>query len=165
MKSYAKKREAVCAAQWTGEMTPELTELVGDRMISIDGDRQLVFANAKGPGRFACVGDWLVSSSGEDLTAIGDDQFGKIYEAVDETGRPMPPTDEQHEVAGREFVRELDVLLLAGLKLSREEHPSIFRDRDRLVRTLRHLFEDQAYTAARRERHRIRDTIAKELTP
>ena len=32
-------------------------------------------------------------------------------------------------------------------------------------RTLRQLFEDHAYTAARRERQRIRDKIAKELTP
>ena len=165
MKSYAKKREAVHAAQWTGEMTPAMTALVGERKISIDSDRQLVFANEKGCGRFARVGDWIVSFSGEDLTVVGDDQFGKTYEEVDETGRPMPSSDAEHEAAGQEFVRALDVLLIAGLKLSRAEHPSIFHERDRLMSTLRYLFEDQAYTAARRERHQIRDKIAKDLTP
>ena len=161
-KSYAKKREAVGAVQWTGEMTSDVTELVGERKISIDGDiHQLVLGN----GWYARVGDWIVSSSGEDLTVIGDEVFRKVYEEIDETARSMPPSDAEHEAAGQEFARELDVLLLAGLKLSREEHPSIFRERERLMCTLHHLFEDQAYTAARRERHRIRNKIAEELTP
>lgn len=164
MKSYAKKRDAVRAVQWTGSMTPEMTELVGVHKVYIDGDHQLVFSNMKGPGRFAREGDWMISTSGEDLSVIGDDVFRKTYEEVDEAGRARP-TDEEHEVAGQDFVRELDVLLLAGFKLSREEHPSIFRERDRLVRILRGLFEDQAYTAARRERHRIRNKIAEDLTP
>ena len=81
-KHYAKKRESIRAAQWTGEMTPEMKELLGERAISIDGDRQLVFANAKGPGRFARVGDWIVSFSGEDLGLVGADDFRDAYEEV-----------------------------------------------------------------------------------
>jgi hypothetical protein len=81
VKTFAKKREPICAAQWTGEMTPEITELVFGRLISIDGD-QLIFANAKGPGRFASKGDWIASAAGEDLFVIGDVQFRKIYEEV-----------------------------------------------------------------------------------
>ena len=84
MKHYAKKREPVRAAQWTGEMTSEMKELLGERSISIDGDRQLVFANAKGPGRFARVGDWVVSFSGEDLTLVGADEFRNAYEEVEQ---------------------------------------------------------------------------------
>ena len=84
MKHYAKKREPVRAAQWTGEMTPEMKELLGERPISIDGDRQLVFANAKGPGRFARVGDWIVSFSGEDLGLVGADEFRDAYEEAAE---------------------------------------------------------------------------------
>ena len=86
MRTFAKKRESICAAQWTGTMSPEITELLGDHLISVDED-ELVFANAKGPGRFARKGDWIGSSSGEDLFVIGDAQFRKIYEEVDETGR------------------------------------------------------------------------------
>lgn len=160
MKHYAKKRESVRAAQWTGEMTPDVAELIGERKAHIDGDRQLVRSN----GWYARVGDWINSMFGEDLSVIGDEVFRKIYEEVDETGRARP-SDDEHEAAGREFVRELDVLLVAGLKLSRDEHPDIFRDRDLILRHLRNLLEDHAYTAARRERHRIRNQIAKELTP
>ena len=90
MKSYAKKREAVHAAQWTGEMTPAMTALVGERKISVGSDRQLAFANEKGCGRFACVGDWIVSFSGEDLTVVGAEQFGNIYEEVDGSDSTMP---------------------------------------------------------------------------
>ena len=84
MKHYAKKREPVRAVQWTGEMTSEMTELLGDRHISVDGDRQLVFANAKGPGRCARAGDWIVSFSGEDLGLVGADEFHDAYEEVAE---------------------------------------------------------------------------------
>lgn len=165
MKSYAKKRAAARAVQWTGVMTPEMTALVGEQhLVHVDSNRQLVFSNAKGPGRFAREGDWIISTSGEDLTVIGDDVFRTAYEEVDETVRATP-TDAEHEAAGQDFVRELDVLLVAGLKLSREEHANIFRERDRLIRTLSGLLADQSYTAARRERHRVRDKIAKDLTP
>lgn len=82
MKSYAKKRETVRAVQWTGSMTPEMTELIGERQVYINGERQLMFSNTKGPGRFAREGDWLMSTSGEDLTVIGDDVFRKTYEEV-----------------------------------------------------------------------------------
>lgn len=163
MKGYAKKRDTVRAVQWTGEMSAEMTELVGEHKVSIDGDRQLIFHNAKGPGRFARVGDWMVSSSGEDITVVGDDVFRTTYEEV-AAGRSTP-TDEEHRVAGQDFVRDLDVLLVEGLKLSREEHPDMFRERDRLIRTLSALLADQSYTAARRERHRIRNKIVEDLTP
>lgn len=161
-KHFAKKREAIRAAQWSGEMTPDVADLIGQRKVHVDSDRQpaqLMLGN----GWYARVGDWICSTSGEDLSVISDEVFRNVYEEVDETGRPLPPSDDEHETAGSEFVRELDVLLLAGLKLSREEHPNIFRERDRLVRTLRHLFEDQAYVAARSERQRIKERIVKEI--
>lgn len=161
MKHYAKKRSAVAAVQWTGEITAEVQELIGDRSAQIDTDRRLILGN----GWFVPVGAWVVSASGEDLFPIGEDDFRQTYEETDATGRARPPTDAEHDAAAREFGRQLDVVLLAGLKLTREEHPSIFRDREQLLRALRHLLEDQSYTAARHERHRIRDKIAKELTP
>lgn len=165
MKHYAKKREPVRAVQWTGELTSEMSELLGPRDISVNGDRQLIFGNAKGPGRFARIGNWMVSSSGEDLTVIGDDVFRRDYEVVDESGRRLPPTDDQHDAAAREFVRELNVLLCTGLKLSPEDHPDIFRERERLVHTLAGLFVDQSYIAARKERDRIRNLIIEETKP
>ncbi len=166
MKTFAKKRDAVRAVQWTGVMTPEMAELVGDQHgAHVDGNRQIVFHNPKGPGRFAREGDWLVSTSGEDLTVVGDDVFRTTYEEVDENGRALSSTDEEHEAAGREFVGELDALLVKSLKLSREEHANVFRERDRLLQRLRHLFDDVRYTAMRQERHRIRNQIAKDLTP
>jgi hypothetical protein len=167
MKHYAKKREAVRAVQWTGSMTPEMTALLElQHSVHIDSARQLVFANATGPGRFAREGDWIVSSSGEDFTVIGDEVFRNVYEEVDETARALlPPTDDEHEAAGKEFVQKLDDLLAAGLRLTREEHRAIFRDRDQLVRCLRHLLEDHAWVAARREQARIREKIIKELWP
>ena len=89
MRTFAKKREPVCAAQWMGEMTPEITELLAAHLISVDEDN-LVFANAKGPGRFARKGDWIASASGEDLFVIGDVQFRKIYEEIDSTDGISP---------------------------------------------------------------------------
>ena len=110
MKIYAKKREAVRAAQWTGEMTPEMKELLGERTISIDGDRQLVFSNSKGPGRFACVGDWVVSFSGEDLTLVGADEFRNAYEEVAEFDVFRTPLEiEVADLRRRLEVAEFDV--------------------------------------------------------
>lgn len=163
-KLYAKKREPIPAAQWTGTLTPELAELLGDQLIGANADQQLMFSSKKGPSRFAIKGQWIANVPGEGLYVIADDDFRKTFEEVDEAARPMP-TEEQHEDAGVNFVRELDVLLLAGLKLSREDHQAIFTQRDRLVRTLRRLLEDHAYIVARNERHRIRDKFTKELTP
>ena len=160
IKHYAKKRTPISAVQWNGEMTPEALDLVGERAVRVDKG-QLEW----GSGWEARVGDWIFSTSGEDLSVISDEVFRKVYEEVDEIGRAMSPTDDEHEVAGREFVRELDALLVAGLKLSHEEHAAIFRERDRLIRTLSGLLADQAYTAARRERHRIRNKIVEDLTP
>jgi hypothetical protein len=160
VKHYSKKREMLGATQWTGEMTPDVTELTGQRKVHVEGDRQLILGN----GWYARVGDWIMSTP-EGVSVIGDEVFRRIYEEVDETGRVVTPTDDEHEAAGREFVRELDALLVATLRLSREEHPSTFRDRDALVRNLRHLLEDHAYVAVRRELARIRVKITKELWP
>jgi hypothetical protein len=162
MKHYAKKREPVRAAQWTGEISTELRDLLGGRVIDVNPQRQLILLN-RGPGRVASVGDWICSSSGEDLSVVGDVDFRRSYEEADETGRALPPTSDEHEAAALEFVRALDALLIDGLKLSREGHPNIFHERESLMRTLRHLFEDQRYIAARSERQRIKDKIVKEL--
>ena len=167
MKHYAKKRSAVLAAQWTGEMSPEVSAVLGPRAthVEVGADRTLKFAGQQGYGRVAQVGDWIYSTSGEDLSLVGDEQFRSSYEEVDEDGRLARPTEDEHEAAANEFVRELDALLLAGLKLSKEEHPDIFRERERLMRKLRHLFEDQSYNASRRTRREIRERIVKDLTP
>jgi hypothetical protein len=146
-------------------MSPAMKELLGERPTFIDGHGELGFANVKGPGRFARVDDWIVSSSGEDLTIVGAEQFGEIYEEVDVTGRPMPPTDEEHEANALMFVRGLDALLVDSLRLSREDQPNLFHERDRLLNRLRQLCDDERYIAALRERHRIRNLFAKELTP
>ena len=161
MKHYAKRREPIRAVQWIGgEKTPELIEMLGERGHYNADSQQLELGN----GWYARVGDWITSTSGEDLAVIGAETFRKIYEEVDGTGRVLP-SDDAHETAGREFVRELDGILISGLRLSREDHPVIFRDRDRLVRTLRCLLEDQAWTSERRERQRVREKIVKELAP
>lgn len=163
MKHYAKKRELLTAVQWTGEMTPEVTEFLQGRAVRfavVDG--RLEFANSRGPGRFVDRPDWIMWSS-EGLVPVGDADVRRIYDEVDETGRSIPSTGEEHEAAGREFVLELDALLAAGLKLTREEHAKIFADRDRLVRTMRHLMEDHAWHAERRERARIVSRITKEI--
>ena len=160
MKCFAKRRDVFRAAQWTGAWTPDVEELVGERRATarVEADQQL----ALGRGWYARVGDWLYSMAGEDLSVMSDDQFRKIYEEVDEAGRVWP-TAEEHERAGREFMQELDALLLVGLRVSREEHVAIFRDRDHLMYSLRRLLEDHAYVAAQRELARIRTKINKEL--
>jgi hypothetical protein len=165
LKHFAKKRESVRAVQWQGEITPDLRELAGDRDLRVDDDRQLMFANAKGPGRFAGVGDWIVSTSGEDLFAIGDEVFRAVYEEVDRTGLSLSPTDAEVDKSYTEFVQKLDTLLVDALRLSSEAHHGIWRDRTTLLTKLRHLLEDHGYTAARRELARIRDKITKELWP
>lgn len=159
MKHYAKKSELLRAVQWLGgEKSLELIELLGQRGRFNAESGQLEL----GSGWYARTGDWICSASGEDLSVLSDKVFCEIYEEVDESDR-VPPTDNEHEAACQAFVRVLDVLLLAGLKLSREEHPSVFRERDRLVRTLHGLLEDQAYLAARSERQRIKERIVKEI--
>lgn len=159
MKHYAKKRESLRAVQWNGgAATPELYELLGERGHYNADSQQLELGN----GWYARIGDWICSTFGDDLTVIGNEVFSKIYEEVDETGRVLPSNDE-HETAGREFIQELDALLIEGLRLSREEHPSLFRGRDRLVRRMYSLLDDERYTAARRERQRIKEQIVKEI--
>ncbi len=166
-KHYAKKRAPVEAAQWRGEMSPDVTAVLELRTSHVKvGDNQaLEFAGHRWPGRIARLGDWICATPDGDLILVGDEEFRATYEEVDMTGSTLPPTDEEHEANARDFVKELDALLVAGLKLSREEHTAIFRERDRLLSRLRHLFDDERYNAARRERHRIRNKIAQELTP
>lgn len=101
-KHYAKRRENIRAAQWLGEMTPDVAELIGERKAHIEVDRQLVLGN----GWYARVGDWINSASGEDLSVIGDEVFRKIYEEVDETGRALPPNDDEREDQGASAVSD-----------------------------------------------------------
>lgn len=159
MKHYAKKRETVAAIQWMGELTPEVTEFLQGRALQFSVvDGRLQFANIRGPGRVADRSDWIVWSS-EGLVPVGDADVRRLYDEVDAQGRSLPPTDAEHEEAGREFVQALDALLVQGVKLSAEAHPAIFQSRDRLVRTLRHLLEDHASVIERREQRRILSRI------
>ena len=162
MKHYAKKRNTVRAVQWLGELTPDVGTLVndGDRSVVIDAQQQLRL----GSGWYVRVGDWICSTSGEDLSVISAETFRELYEEVDETGRAMPPTDAEHEAAGLAFVLKLDALLITGLRLSSDQHPSIFRDRDMIVRELPvRLLEDHAWVSARRERQQIKERLTKDL--
>jgi hypothetical protein len=162
-KYYAKKRDVMRAVQWTGEMTADVQELIKYREVSVDPQQRLQLGSGWHAWH-ARVGDWIYSTSGEDLSVDSDEVFRKTYEAVDDVGRPMPPTADEHENAGREFVEQLDTLLADSLHLSRETHPDIFQRRDRLVRTLRRLLEDHAFVAAqRRELAWIRAKINREL--
>lgn len=138
-KHYAKKREPVCAVQWLGgEKTAELTALLGQRgyFNAATGKLEL------GGGWYARPADWILSTSGEDVVVMSDEVFRKLYEEVDEIG--LVPTNDEHETSGNDFVQQLEVLLVTGLRLSREEHLDIFRDRDSIVRGLRRLLEDHA---------------------
>lgn len=164
MKYFAKKREVITAVQWTGEMTAELQALLGDHFLTIDEKQQLIFGNAKGPSRGAVVGDWIGSISGEDFP-IGDEQLHKIYEEVTETGRALPPTDAEHDAEYQAFMQKLDDLLVTALRLSPEAHPGIWRDRNKIVSTLRDLLHEHAWVAERNERLRIRKMIDEKLTP
>lgn len=165
MKYFAKKREVIAAVQWTGEMTAELKALLGDRFLSIDEKQLLIFGAGKGPSRAAAVGDWVGSASGEDLFPIGDEQLHKIYEEVTEAGRPLPPTDAEHDMEYQAVLQKLDDLLVNALRLSPEAHPGIWRDRNKIVSVLRDLLHEHGYVAERRERLRIRKLIDEKLTP
>jgi len=150
---FSKKRSVLRAVQWTGEMTPAAQKLL---------DQVDQAAHHGGP---LAVGDWICSTTGEDNSVIPHEAFRETYEEVDADGRPAPPTADEHEQAGREFVQQLDALLADGLRLSREKHPDIFQRRNQLTWTLRRLLEDHAYVAAQRELARVRDKIKKELWP
>ena len=78
MKSYWKKREPIGAVRWTGEITPDVTELVGQRKVHVDGERQLIFSNDKSPCRFALARDLIHSKSGENMLLMGGEQFRKL---------------------------------------------------------------------------------------
>ena len=159
MKHYAKKRTPVRAVQWLGgEKTPELIELIGQRgqINAVSGQLEL------GSGWHARPSDWVMSTSGEDLAVINDETFRLVYEEVELSERAAP-TGESHDLAGREFVAKLDELLVTGLRLSRGEHAGVFRDRDQLVRALRHLLEDHAHLTRQHELARIREKIQRDL--
>jgi len=84
VKHYAKRREPIRAVQWIGgEKTPELIELLGERGHYNADSQQLEL----GDGWYARIGDWITSTSGEDLAVIGDETFRKIYEEVDAIGQ------------------------------------------------------------------------------
>lgn len=158
LKYYAKRGDVIRAVQWTGVMTADVEDLIRGRR-DIDAQQRLQL----GGGWHARIGDWIYSVSGKDLSVISDEVFRKAYEEVDDVGHQMPPTADEHERAGCEFVEQLDALLADSLRLSREGHPDIFHSRDRLVRSLRLLLEDHAFVAAQRELARIRAKINMEL--
>lgn len=167
MRRYIKKSVAFRAARWTGAMTPDVQDLLDHRAEGIvrNEDIRVVAEYLKlGKSWSAGPGDWIVSTP-DGLTATSDDLFRATFEEIDEASRVVLPTDEEHEAAGQAFTKKLDALLVEGLRLSSEVHAGIWRDRNSLLSLLRGLLDDQAYVAARHERHRIRNMIAKELTP
>jgi hypothetical protein len=83
MKSYAKKREHVRAVRWTGEVTPELAAILGDRKYVIGENRQMALGN----GWYADVGNWVVSGDsvhkdGFQVVVLSHDVFERVYEEV-----------------------------------------------------------------------------------
>lgn len=160
MKHYAQRRVPFRAVQWNGDQdTAAVLDLIAPHKARYAMEtQQLVLLN----GTRARVGAWIMSTAAC-VSVVDDDEFRAAFEAVDETGGPARPTAEEHEVAGKAFVQKLDALLIAGLRLSTGEHPSIFRDRDHLVRTLRDLLADHGYVVSLRERERMLEQVKKEL--
>jgi hypothetical protein len=113
MKHFAKKREMIRAVQWTGEMTPDVVEMLGDRKTCFHGDRQLRL----GDGWYACVGDWICTVTvGRGIAVLSDEVFRKVYEEVDAAD----------ETAGRiRLALSLDEVDLVGA--------AVCRDRDRIL--------------------------------
>jgi hypothetical protein len=164
VKHFAKKSEVVAAIQWTGEMTPELQAFLQGRAEHVSvSESRLHFAGARGPGRAADRGDWIMWSS-EGLVPVGDADIKRLYNEVDAAGHAIA-TDEEIDAYYGEFVRKLDAILVDALRLAKDAHPAIWRDRNNLLSMLRHVFEDVRYSAARRELARIREKITKELWP
>ena len=162
MRYYVKKRDLFNAVQWNGELTSDVLELLGERQFFVDGGLLILGHVERGwPVR---VGDWI-RVIGKEISAMSSDAFSSTCEEVDESGRPLSKTDAEQAASVADFVYELDALLLTGLKLTSAEHPGIFEERARLKRRLFRLLEEQTCTAATRERHRVREKIARDLTP
>ena len=159
-KHYAKKRDMLRAVQWINAASWfAVSTLLAPRQVHHNLDTgQLELGN----GWYARPTDWILSATGEDITVLSDDVFRRVYEEVDAQTRERP-TDAEHEAAGKEFVAKLDTLLATGLRLSPDQHPGIFLERNALVYELRRLLEDHAYVVARRELQRLKDKIARDL--
>jgi NTP pyrophosphatase (non-canonical NTP hydrolase) len=81
--SYAKKRQYVRAVRWTGEVTPELVAILGDRKFVIGEHHRIAF----GIGWTVDVGDWIVSGDsvhkdGFQIVVLSHDVFARVYEEV-----------------------------------------------------------------------------------
>lgn len=160
VKHYTKKGDIICAAQWTGTWTDELKELLGDRQVYVEAkDRfRLTWLNLGSNRMVADVGDWIVSSGkGKDIAIVTNAAFRDAFEEV--TVESNAPTADAHEAAGRAFVVAMDKLILESLKLTREDYPQIFHDRDRLARQFRELLRDHAWHAAEEEKQRLHRRI------
>lgn len=163
MPRFAKKRKYVQAIQWTGEMSAEVTALLGDRKTSINDNRVLTLGN----GWYATVGDWIMVDEGvEGIAVMSSDGFSQIYERVDEPGELRPtsgPTSDEHIADVREFIDAINAILIDGLRLSSESHPRIFHARHELIRKLHGLLDDREWVGARDARQRTKDRIIKEF--
>ena len=157
MKQYVQKREPIRAVQWLGEKTPELIELLGEHghfsTNSLKGTELRL-----GSGGYVLPGYWICSSSGEDFMVLSTEQLHDRYEEV----HAGPTTQKAHEEAALEFLKQIDALLVEGLKLSPEQHTKVFRDRNRLVDQLRELLTHQTWLG-QREAQDLRNRIRKEL--
>lgn len=107
MKHFAKKRTLIRAVQWRGEMTPEMRDLIRERAPNVEHADPLNLGN----GWEARSGDWIYSTSGEDLAVISDEVFRKIYEEVDETGHTVAlPAPEAASSRARDIYRWMEPL-------------------------------------------------------
>jgi hypothetical protein len=118
-------------------MTPDVRELIADRSVRLPDSRQLDL----GGGLHACVGGWIVSIAGADLKVVTDDEFRRLYDEVDDRGRPLPPR-EDHAAVYEAFVRCVDDVIAAGLRLSCGDRPAFFRSRDAYVWGVGALIDD-----------------------
>jgi hypothetical protein len=105
-------------------------------------------------GMYANIGDWICASPDGELFVVENTKFHELYEEIDEAGQP-PPTAE-HEGAVQLLTQGLDTLLIRGLRLSLEENPSIFRERDELLQKFHRLLADTSRAAVRHEQQRIK---------
>lgn len=163
MKKYVQKREPIRAAQWQGEKTPELVELLrGHGHFSRSYPQGLYELRLGTPDQVVPpvpLGSWICSSSGEDFTVLSDDQFHDRYEEVVAVS---PPTKASHEEAARGFLTRVDTVLIEGLKLAPDAYTKVFHDRTRLVNELQELFAHQTWLA-QREVQDLRNRVRKEL--
>jgi hypothetical protein len=67
--------------------------------------------------------------------------------------------NDKHEQDAQEFVRAVDTILIEGLRLSKEEHPDIFRKRSELLHDLRGLLSDAHWRGRKAEQKRLRQQL------